>query len=411
MTTMKELLATLFFAASCGAAHAVDFHFDGYADLRLVVPSSETSWMEGGLGKLRYGANNSSPEVRIAEVVGQASAQITPALMALAVVRVEDYQRTFFDLTEAYLRYRPVSTTEWRWWVKGGFFFVPVSLENTQVGWTSPWTLTPSAINTWVGEELRNVGAEGHIEWRTEERTIGVTAAVYGWNDPTGILVADRGWALTDRVIASDDLPRLPDAGAIPRGLPLPQRTHEFLEIDGRAGYYGGVQWDEAGLGHVEFLHYDNIADPRKTRIQVGWRTRFNSVGLSTHIGEVTFLAQAMTGNTFIYPSPFFFSDTDFMSAYLLAGWDIDPQWRVAGRVEYFGTHENHTGASVRLSEHGNALTAAVNYLPYDWLRLTAEVMHVTSTRTQRTVVGDSAKATENQVQFSAKFYLPQDWL
>src|SRR5258705_9405197 len=65
--------------------------------------------------------------------------------------------------------YRPVSTSAFRWSIKAGAFFPPISLENTEIGWTSPWTLTPSAINAWVGEELRTIGLEGRSEEHTSE--------------------------------------------------------------------------------------------------------------------------------------------------------------------------------------------------------------------------------------------------
>ena len=47
------------------------------------------------------------------------------------------------------------------WSVKAGAFFPTISLENDDLGWTSPYTLTPSAINSWIGEELRTIGSEG----------------------------------------------------------------------------------------------------------------------------------------------------------------------------------------------------------------------------------------------------------
>src|SRR6476646_1572801 len=246
---MRKLLTALFLLGFPSHALAVDFHFDGYADLRLIVPSNQESWQDGMLGKLRYGAEDNKPEARLAEAVGQAVALITPQLMALAVVRIEPEQRTFADFLEAYARYRPVSTTAWRWSLKGGAFFPPVSLENTEIGWTSPWTLTPSAINTWVGEELRTIGAEGALEYRSEARTITAMASVFGWNDPAGVLVADRGWALHDRVTGLIDKPRIPDAIARAQRLSIPQYTYEALEIDDRAGWYAAASWDETGLG------------------------------------------------------------------------------------------------------------------------------------------------------------------
>ena len=128
---------------------------------------------------------------------------------------------------------------------------------------------------------------------------------------------------------------------------------------------------------------------------------------MSTQIGNVTLLAQALTGETLIVPSASFFSDTVFQSAYLLAGWNISENWRVAVRADVFSTDEKQPFSSGSLSEHGNALTAAVNYLPYDWLRLTAEAIRVDSTRGQRTVEHLDPHAIENQIQFSARFFLP----
>ena len=403
---MRKLLATVLLIGSSSPAMAVDFHFDGYADFRLIVPSNQESWQDGQLGKLRYGAEDNRPELRIAEAVGQAVVLITPELMGLAVARIEPEQRTFFDLLEAYVRYRPVSTTAWRWSVKAGAFFPPISLENTELGWTSPWTLTPSAINTWVGEELRTIGMEGALEWRSEQRTITAMASLFGWNDPAGVLVADRGWALHDRVTGLIDRPREPDLIAAALHVTPPLYTYEALEIDGRPGWYAAASWDEVGLGFFNLIYYNNEADPTAVRRQIAWRTDFWNAGVRTEIGNVTVMAQAMRGETLITPSPSFYSDTVFKSAYLLAGWNINEAWRVAARADVFSNDEKRPFPN-NLSEHGNALTAAVNYLPYDWLRLTAEAIRVDSTRNQRKSAGLPAQAVENQFQLSAKFYLP----
>jgi hypothetical protein len=407
MKTMRKLFTALFLLGSSSPALAVDFHFDGYVDLRLIVPSDQVSWQSGGLGKLGYGAEDNKPETRLTAAVGQAVVLITPELMGLAVVRIEPEQRTFFDFLETYLRYRPVSTTAWRWSVKAGAFFPPVSLENTELGWTSPWTLTPSAINTWIGEEIRVIGTEGTLEWRSEQRTIAFMASLYGWNDPAGVLVADRGWALHDQVTGLIDRPREPDAIAYATHQAEPLYTYEVLEIDNKPGWYAAGSWDETGLGKLNLIYYNNEADPHAVRKQIAWHTDFWNVGVSTQIGNVTLLAQALTGETLIVPSASFFSDTVFQSAYLLAGWNISENWRVAARADVFSTDEKQPFSSGSLSEHGNALTAAVNYLPYDWLRLTAEAIRVDSTRGQRTVEHLDPHAIENQIQFSARFYLP----
>ena len=49
--------------------------------------------------------------------------------------------------------------------MKAGAFFPTISLENDDIGWTSPYTLSASAINTWIGEELRTIGTEGTLRF------------------------------------------------------------------------------------------------------------------------------------------------------------------------------------------------------------------------------------------------------
>ncbi len=403
---MKKSLSVLLLLGSCMPAAAVDFNVDGLLDLRLISPSDQRSWVDGGLGKTRFGSENDSPTMN-GELFIQPTLQIVPELLVTGLARIEPTQKVVVDWLEAYARYRPVSTSAFRFSFKGGAFFPPISLENTEIGWTSPWTLTPSAINSWVGEELRTIGGEATVEWRTEARTISVMAAAFRWNDPAGILIADRGWALDDRPTAFADHLKLPDANPIARHLPIPLRTLMFTEIDDNWGWYAGASWDETGVGKVQMLYYNNEADPTDIRTQVSWLTDFWSAGLQTQIDDFTFMVQGMTGETYIEPSPFFESETYYDAAYFLAGWAMNDEWRLAGRFDFFQTDEEHTGGVNPLSEHGNALTFAVNYLPNDWLRLTAEYLRVDSTRGQRNVVGLAPHEIETQLQFSVRFYVP----
>jgi hypothetical protein len=390
------------------AAGAADFSVEGYADFRLIVPSNQLSWQDGGLGKLRFGAGDGKPDLQFTEAAADISVLITPGLIAVATARVANKGYTAVDLLEGYLRYRPVSTSRWRWSVKGGAFFPPVSLENTEVGWTSPWTLTPSAINSWIGEEIRIVGAEAMVEWRGDMRTLSLSGAVFGWNEPAGVLLADRGWSVSDAFTGLFGRPRDPDVVARQLGDPIPYRAAEFMQIDDRPGWYAAATWDEAGVAKLNAIAYDNRADPTAVSGDtIAWHTSFQDLGVSTQFGDVTLLAQGMLGQTAIRPSPFFSSDTHFSSAYLLAGWSINENWRLAGRADVFATSAHTPFVSSNTRESGNALTAAVDYLPTQWLRLTAEAIRVDSTRSQRNLLGIDPHAVENQFQLSARFYLP----
>ncbi|MGQ0740981.1 MAG: hypothetical protein ACT4OG_01610 [Alphaproteobacteria bacterium] len=400
---MRRLLIAFFFSAECAMAHAMDAGLEGYLDLRLVLPADERSWLDGGLGKTRYGGGDSN--LQFAELAADGHVLLLPELIAFLSLRAGPDQRTPVDLLEAYMRYRPVSTTEWRWSVKAGAFFPPISLENTEMAWTSYWTLTPSAINTWVGAELRTIGAEATVEWRRERGTLTLSAAAFGWNDPAGVMIADRGWTLDDHPTGLFDRLREPDATAILFGAKIPLHTPIFKELDHRVGWYGRLSWDEAGTGAFEILYYDNLADPAKEVDGVfGWRTYFWSAGFKTHHGQFTLLLQGMTGRTIITPFPNFDAITNFDSAFALLGWE-EGDVRLAARAEVFETREHNPGPDLPFSENGHALTFAASWFPREWLRLTAEALHIESTRDQRFVTGDRPKAADTQLQLSARLY------
>ena len=397
---MWKILTPVFILAATPAL-AVDFGYDASVDLRLVASGSEESWLDGGLGKLRYDDRDSV--FQFSDAVAQGYALLTPEIMAVAVVRADTEQKQFVLPLEAYLRYRPVSTTPWRWSVKAGAFFPPFSLENTELGWSSYWTITPSAINSWFGEELRTIGSEGTLSWRSSDGTLSFMGAAYGWNDPAGVLMADRGWAMDDHPTALfEDDPR-PNATLKLFGAPYPDTTPIFMEIDHRLGWYAGASWDDSDDWHAEVVRYDNNGNPAAHRSDYfAWHTDFWDAGVSKSWKQFTFLAQGLTGETIIAPFPGFSSNTHFSAAYGLLGWE-EGQWRLAARTDVFRTH---TDPGSPLSEDGYALTAAASWLPKDWLRLTTEVVYIDSKRNEREVVGLDPRQAETQGQFSVRFFL-----
>jgi len=394
--------ASLLVAASLlgGAAGAQDLSGGGYVDLRFSNNSAERAAIDGGLGKTRYGGNGSDGNsFHLAEAALYGNAQLTEDLLVFADIRYEPSQRTAVDLLESYIRYRPLSMSRWRWSVKAGAFFPPVSEENTAPGWTSPWTLTPSAINSWVGEELRIIGAEAKVEWRGDSDRLEAVAALYGWNDPAGVALADGGWILTDRITGLFDRLRLPNAVAFP-GHTASWRE-PFAEIDNKPGYYAGLSWKHEDWGRLDLLYYDNEADPSAYDHEYAWHTKFFSAGVQTNIGDVVVLSQMMTGSTEIRPEEDDSYTTDFQAAYLLLGYRFG-EWRVAVRGDVFATQAQNDDAP--LSEHGTAETLAVSWQPSEYMRLTLEGLRVDSFRTQRLQYGLSPGQVDHQVQLGAKF-------
>ena len=77
----------------------------------------------------------------------------------------DDDDKNPIDLTEAYLEYRPYPRAGWRTRVRLGAFYPPMSLESRAIGWETPYTITPSAISSWIGEEIRTIGLEAQVDW------------------------------------------------------------------------------------------------------------------------------------------------------------------------------------------------------------------------------------------------------
>jgi len=379
---------------------AQDVNLHAYIDGRLVAAPGETSWTDGGLGKTRFGDGGTDARFGGAAVAG--TAQLTPALLALGEIQFQTTDRPSVNVIEAYLRYRPVSLSRWRWSVQAGAFLPPISLENDAIGWISPWTLTPSAINSWVGEELRAFGAEGRVEWRGDVAIWELRGALFRRNDPAGKLLAERGWSLSDLTSGLGSRLREPDA--TDGGQSPANRYDPFRNIGTRIGGYANLDWHAPGRGQVSLMRYDNRADPTAHADSgvFAWHTWFWSLGASTDTGPIRWIAQAMDGATVIEPVDGMLFRTRFRSAFLLAGWNRG-HWRPALRIEHFSTHDGRSAAGIPQGEHGNTVTAALNWRPRDWLRLTAEVLRIASVRTQRADTGLLPAAKVTQVQLGIR--------
>lgn len=385
---------------------AQELQVHGYLDARWQANTSdERAWVDGGTGKARYGEGDNALQPGGGALL--AHWQATPALSAVATVQWQPRSSPSLGLLEAYLRFRPVSTTPWRWSARIGEFFPPISLENDAVGWTSPWTLTPSAINSWVGEELRSFGVEFRVERRGASGTFELGVAGFRNNDPAGELLASRGWSMGDITSAFNTRLREPDAYAAVARTTSPVRFNPFVENDGRTGWHADASWHNDYGAHLSLMHYDNRADPQSFGVQRGrhvysWRTRFSAVGAILPVGSMTLLAQFMGGSTAFEPVEGLYLDTRFHAGYLLAGWDRGA-WRPALRVDVFSLRQTPDFLTAPLSEHGRALTAALGWRPRPWLRLSAEMLRIDSVRQQRVADGLAARQSDTQLQLSAR--------
>lgn len=393
---LLSLLSSPVFADS-PPSNTPEFSVRGLADFRYQNSASEGGWNDHGLGKFRFGGDNDRVLVNEAAIVLQSRLWEWSGTITAKYAHDQDNP---VDLTEAFLQYRPVGTQRWRFGLRAGMFFPPISLENTGLAWSSPYTLTSSAINSWVGEELRTFGIEAHLNYRTERNDrIDAFAAGLANNDTAGTLLAWRGWNLNDYEATLNDRLPLPDGTGIARFFPWQAKlTEPFVEVDGRLGYYAGINVERPELGKFRLLYYDNQADPTRIEYgQYGWHTRFWSLGLKLDLPwQLTLIGQGISGRTTmgwprqgVWPA-----DVGFWASSLLVSKTFD-RHRVSLRYEHFGTDEYGFMPEDNNFEQGQAWTANYNLTLAERHQLNIEMTYIDSRRPARGLLQQSTTQEE----------------
>src|SRR3954449_3273204 len=170
-------------------------------DVRLVAIDGEKSWVDGGYGKLR--SSGGGEDFRVRPQLGNANLiwqpQFTWSLSATIVGSLQGGDRIEAGLSQAYLSFKPMRGGKIAFSARAGLMFPPVSLEHEGADWHVRDSITPSAINSWIGEEVRPLAIEGTVTASLGAHRLRATAALIAANDTSGTLLTFRGWALHDR--------------------------------------------------------------------------------------------------------------------------------------------------------------------------------------------------------------------
>jgi hypothetical protein len=238
-----------------------------------------------------------------------------------------------------------------------GAFFLPGSRENVDALWESPYTISSSALNSWLGEELRPVGVDASYTLR-RRWTVGAT--VYSGNDTFGALPAVRGWRLHDRwMLLGEHAP-----------VDAEYFTSVSAENDRRAGWSARGRWNTDRVS-LQLLRIDNRSDALEYGHLFNWLTRFDVASADLTLGDWTFIAESGWGFTDIVVEGERFR-TDLATTYVLVSRRL-ATGRASLRAEVF---DNAFGR-----EH--AVTAAYFWSPGK-MRLGAEAV----------VIGDEPRVT-----------------
>jgi hypothetical protein len=394
--------AVLVLLASAPGARATDWELS--LDARLVWSNAQPSFMEGGLGTLRFSADDKGLQLgRARFALTQQIAELWSAHIDASIF--DDKDRSPVGVTEAYLLFRPYPFAGYRLRLKAGGFYPPISLENRASGWESPYTLSYSAINSWLAVEVRPIGLEGTLDWLGTRSghafDFGVTGGVFGWNQGTGVVLANDGFSLTDR--QTPLFGRVGQPGAPPLGGAEP-----FLQFDHREGLYGGIELRWFDRVVVRALRWDNRADPEvdfASDANYSQETRFNSAGVRIEGDHGwTGIVQWLDGET----------TTGADSGDGLSSWPFRAEFALLskrfGRSVLSARYDRFEVDSINAAgygaQNGHAWTAAYAFVPDAHWRFTLEWISVMSSSYSRADLGGPPNLTESQVQLAIRYAL-----
>ena len=295
----------------CNSAFSVEYKWNGLADLRLHLTDTNSnhdisSFLDGDYGKFQY----------------QDASGL--ALSQLAVKFVVDWDNNFslhlisnsyldgvkdsLGVTESFIKYNGLPTSNgYKTQLRAGIFYPRVSMENFAIAWNSPYSLSYSAINSWIAEEVRHIGLEASItrlgKFHQSDNDFTATLALLNNNDTSGALLAWHGWNISSRQTLWQEKIPLPNASIRAPGAALDEQAEQsdpFVELDDRIGAHASLEWRWKRKLKLLIGRYDNRAHPFiRINGQYGWHTRFSHFGLRWQLdNDVTLISQFLQGDT-----------------------------------------------------------------------------------------------------------------
>ncbi|WP_416307171.1 hypothetical protein [Neptunicella sp. SCSIO 80796] len=404
--TLAIVVSTLISTATVEAAEIKGLIEGGYVDAQY-DKSWLNSWMEGGVGVLRF---NRDDRFEFSQAALESNGDLFSDISYQLVANYYPDGDSHIGLTEAFVTYAPLSR-DLKHQLKIGMFYPAMSLENVDTGWNSPYTYSFSAINAWIAEEIRTIGAEWSVTRSGRKyhspHSFTAVASVFKANDPAGTLLAWRGWAVHNRQTLLNEKIYFADYfqfGAFDK--PFPDYLTVTEETDGRWGYYVGINWRYLQSTDLRVYYYDNNADPLTTEPnwQYAWENRFTSVALQHKFNaDFRILAQWMKGETGMgsWDKGVY---TDFSSWYLLGSYQWQ-QHRFSVRYDKFDVKETDNNPADPNNSNGDSVTVAWRYdLDKNW-NVGAEWLHITSDNQNRALWSNwTAKHTQRQIMMLIQY-------
>jgi len=308
------------------------------------------SWTDSGPGKLRFGGRSTDSgfehvtRVELANLAVQFGASLPWGIRAQAQLNVQpDLADSYHPwLVEAFLR-KEWGDQQSGWGLQTGLAGSPFSLEHTGPAWTPEYTISASALDNWLWEEISVAGVEG--EWwhvGTRGPRLGIVVGGGFGPDQLGRLLALRGWVIADGLSGYNaDLP-----------LPNGTRTDIFDERDDRPAAYALVTIsDPRERGSIKVGYFDNRGDQNADG---SWNTHFTTIGAVLHpLSNLDVVVQYLDGTALVRDTT---NDSSLRAFYALISFHHRSQ-RATVRYDEFHLGDLDGGNST--AERGDGITAA----------------------------------------------------
>lgn len=366
-----------------------------------MLADSIPSWQSKGTGLIRGEKNG----VQWQQGFLATNYAINQSWRAKAVINTYTDGEEHVGLTQAYFQYKPLSASNIKFKSKIGMFYPAMSIENTSEGWLSPYTYTQSAINSWIGEELRTLG--GEITWFSNGRkrrspwSWEANLGIFKGNDPLGTLLTWRGFAMHDRQSLHHDRVEFAPIPSVINinELGSPTWIDPFTEIDGRWGVYVGVHLSYLRTSNARYYFYDNRANPKainKDRLYA-WHTKFHSLALQHQLNtQWRIMTQFLKGSTLMGNRTVY---ADFYAAYIAASY-AKGKHRATLRLDKHRVSEDDLKPEDPNGSDGNGITLAWRFQFKDSIEIGAELHQHNTDVDSRGLVNVATQQRQSQARF-----------
>lgn len=349
----KTVWVVVLAAASALPVHASDaLQWSGFTLLRAAAHDSEPPAEDVFVGDAPLDDDTVSAQVQVG-VDWLPSPRFGAHAHLLARSESDDSRRGRVGIVQAYLD-QTFERGPHRLRLMEGAFFLPTSRENVDALWETPYTITSSALNSWIGEEFRPVGVDAAYTLRHASRgSFGAAFTAFIGNDTLGSLPAVRGWSLRDHWALLGEHLKVDNE----------YFTSVSAENDHRLGWAARGKWNN-DRATVMLTHFDNRSDALEHDQLFDWYTCFDIVGADYAVGDWTLAAEYGWGVTDIIVENAGRFRSDLRAGYVLLSRRL-ANGRATLRADGFGVDDD--------DQH--ALTAAYFWSPRGKLRAGVEAI------------------------------------